>query len=251
MPTRNTKQKLAIFDIDGTIFRKNLHFELINELSWLGLFPSEVRKKLSEIYSNWLEHEGTYDDYRRALVTLYAKHIPGMAREDVLRAAGIAVPFQAKRTYLFAEALIATLKKKNYHLIAISGSPLEIVEAYNDHYLKFDAVFGSVYEIDAQGKYTGEASFEPSLDKGAVVKQYIFEHHLSLEDSYGVGDTESDSAFLELVKYPIAFNPNLNLLKIAVEKKWRMVVEKKDVVYEIPEVSARNGQKPLKGERIC
>ncbi|KKP81890.1 MAG: hypothetical protein UR83_C0064G0015, partial [Candidatus Moranbacteria bacterium GW2011_GWF2_35_54] len=30
-----TKNKLAVFDIDGTIFRKNLHFELMNELVWL------------------------------------------------------------------------------------------------------------------------------------------------------------------------------------------------------------------------
>ena len=45
------QRKLAVFDIDGTIFRKNLHFELINELSWLGAFPVDVRKRLTEVYS--------------------------------------------------------------------------------------------------------------------------------------------------------------------------------------------------------
>ena len=38
------KKKLAIFDIDGTIFRKNLHFELIDELSWRGIFSRERAK---------------------------------------------------------------------------------------------------------------------------------------------------------------------------------------------------------------
>ncbi|MEP7162462.1 MAG: HAD family phosphatase [Candidatus Moraniibacteriota bacterium] len=235
MTAKKTKkqQKIAIFDIDGTIFRKNLHFELINELSWLKVFPNEVRKKLSEVYSGWLEHQGTYEDYRQALVKLYSEHIAGVSEKDVLKAAQIAVPFQAKRTYIFAEKLIKELRSKDYHIIAVSGSPLEIVEEYNSHYLKFDYVFGSVYAKDAAGKYTGEAEFEPSKNKGEVVKQYLYEHELSLDESYGVGDTESDGSFLRMVTYPIAFNPNENLKKMAEKEKWRIVVEKKDVVYEI------------------
>lgn len=230
--TTNQK-KLAIFDIDGTIFRKNLHFELINELSWMKIFPNEVRKRLTEIYSNWIEHEGTYEDYRKALVELYSEHIRGVSLEEVKRAAKIVVPFQAKRTYIFAEDLIRKLRKENYHIIVVSGSPLEIVTEYNDHYLKFDAVFGSVYELDDTGHYTGVASFEPSRNKGEVVKQYVFEHGLSLDESVGVGDTESDSSFLRMVTYPIAFNPNKNLKKTAEKEGWRIVVEKKDVIYEI------------------
>ena len=66
-----------------------------------------------------------------------------------------------------------------------------------------------------------------------MIKQYVFENNLDLKNSYGVGDTESDAGFLELVENPIAFNPNYNLKKIAGEKKWKIVVEKKDVIYEI------------------
>ncbi|MFZ2882276.1 MAG: hypothetical protein WA019_04330, partial [Candidatus Moraniibacteriota bacterium] len=73
----------------------------------------------------------------------------------------------------------------------------------------------------------------PTVHKGHVVRQYAAENKLTLEDSYGIGDTESDAKFLEIVDNPIAFNPNLNLKKIAEENNWRIVVEKKDVVYEI------------------
>lgn len=233
MSTTKNKQKLAIFDIDGTIFRKNLHFELINELSWLKIFPKEVRVRLTEVYSNWVEHEGTYEDYRKALVDLYAQHIAGCTREDVLKASKIVVPFHAKRTYIFSENLIKKLRKEGYRLIVISGSPLEIVEEYNRHYLKFDDVFGSVYTVDKEGKYTGEASFEPSKNKGQIVEDYIGRHGLSLEDSYGIGDTESDIGFLKLAENPIAFNPNQGLKEVAEKEGWKIVVEKKDVIYEI------------------
>jgi HAD superfamily hydrolase (TIGR01490 family) len=225
--------KIAIFDIDGTIFRKNLHFELINELSWLKVFPNSVRRELSEVYSHWLEHSGTYEDYRKAIVRIYAEHIVGVSETSVREAARIVVPFHARRTYLFSEALLKQLRAEDYHLLAISGSPIEIVEEYNEHYLHFDRVFGSIYTKDEKGVYTGAAEFEPSLNKGEVLQQYVYEHGLSLEDSYAMGDTESDASILRMVTHPIAFNPNQNLKKFADAEGWRIVIEKKDVIYEI------------------
>jgi HAD superfamily phosphoserine phosphatase-like hydrolase len=225
--------KIAIFDIDGTIFRKNLQFELINELSWMNIFPRKVRDQIVSLYTNWLEHKGTYEQYRRGLVELYEKYIKGCKLKDVQRASKIVVSFHQDRTYIFAEELIAKLRKENYHMIAISGSPIEVVKEYNDRHLKFDAVFGSVYKYDEKGVYTGMSEYEPVKHKGNLVKQYMYEHDMTLEGSYGIGDTESDASILEIVENPIAFNPNENLKKIAEEKGWRIVVEKKDVLYEI------------------
>lgn len=227
------KEKFAIFDIDGTIFRKNLHFVLINELSWVGIFPKKVKSELVKVYSEWLDHEGTYEDYRKSLVDLYAQYIKGCRREDVIKVSKGVVSFHEKRTYVFAEDLISKLKKENYNIIAISGSPSEIVEEYNKRHLKFDEVFGSVYEVDENGFYTGEAAFEPTKHKGHTAKQYADEKGLSFESSYGVGDTESDESFLELVENPIAFNPNQNLKDVAEKNGWRIVVEKKDVIYDM------------------
>ncbi len=164
---------------------------------------------------------------------LYARYIKGCSRKDVEKASRIAMPFYENRTYIFAEELISKLKKGDYHIIAISGSPIEIVEEYNRRHLNFDAIFGSVYELDKNEVYTGATVFEPTKHKGAVVKQYIYENNLILKDSYGIGDTESDAGFLELVENPIAFNPNQNLKEIAEKRGWKIVVEKKDVIYEI------------------
>lgn len=230
--TENKKTKLAVFDIDGTIFRKNLAFELIDELAWMKIFGKGVRNELVKMYTNWLDHKGVYEDYRKALVSLYSKNIIGLHREDILKASQIVVPFYKDRTYVFTFDLIKRLREENYAIIAISGSPSEIVEEYNKH-MKFDAVFGSVYELDANGVYTGNAVFEPTKDKGQVVRQYLAENNLDLAGSYGVGDTESDVSFLKIVENPIAFNPNENLKKIAEQEGWRIVVEKKDVIYEI------------------
>jgi HAD superfamily hydrolase (TIGR01490 family) len=227
------KTKLAVFDIDGTIFRKNLHFELINELSWLKVFPKEVRERLTEAYSSWLEHKGTYEDYKRALIDLYAEFLPGVHEDDVIKASKIVVPFHAERTYVFSETLIQRLRAENYFLMVISGSPIEIVEEYNKEYLHFDLALGSVYEKDENGCYTGKAIYEPVRFKGKVVEEFIQRNGFSLADSYGMGDTESDAGFLQYMEHPIAFNPNQNLKAIAEQEGWRIIVEKKDVIYEI------------------
>ncbi len=227
------KTKLAIFDIDGTIFRKNLHFVLINELVFMKVFPRKVKDILVDVYADWLEHEGTYEKYRTSLIDLYSQYIKNCKREDVIKASKEVIYFHEKRTYLFAEKLIKKLKKDNYCIIAISGSPSEVVEEYNRKHLKFDKVFGSSYELDEKGSYTGNVIFEPTKNKGEVARQFAAENNIDFKDSYGIGDTESDASFLDLVESPIVFNPNQNLKKIAEKKKWKIIVEKKDVIYSI------------------
>ena len=226
------KSKLAIFDIDGTVFRKNLHFELLSELSWRGIFSKDSRKVLVKIYANWLERRGTYEEYRKKIVSMYEKELKGCSQKDIAVASRKVADFNKDRTYIFSENLMKKLRRGGYIIIAISGSPVEIVKEYNK-FMKFDEVFGSVYETDGKGRYTGKTIFEPVKHKGHLVGQYISEKKLTLKGSYGVGDTESDISFLKMVDHPIAFNPNMNLEKVARRKGWQIVVEKKDVVYDI------------------
>lgn len=225
-------QPLAIFDIDGTIFRKNLHFELINQLVLMGVFPDDVRHQLTGLYSNWLEHEGTYGQYRDALVSLYAENIVGVTEATVKIASQRMIEFHKKRTYIFAERLIRHLREKNYYIISVSGSPVEAVNEFNKRHLHFDEVFGTIYE-QKSGKYTGKEIEVPVLNKGGFVKEYMKKNKFERKDSYGIGDTKSDASFLKLIDNPIAFNPDNELKKIAEVKNWKIKVERKDVVYDI------------------
>jgi HAD superfamily phosphoserine phosphatase-like hydrolase len=225
------KKKLAIFDIDGTIFRKNLHFELLDELVYMKILDKSVRRDLVKAYGHWLNHEGTYEEYRDKLVSLYGINIKGCKEADIVEASKTVARFNSKRTYIFSLDLIRKLSPDHVMLV-ISGSPMEIVREYASIF-KFDAYYGSVYETDDNGVYTGKAVFEPTRNKGSVVMQYAAENGLTLKNSVGIGDTESDASFLGLVDEPIAFNPNINLKQIAEKNSWRIVVEKKDVIYEI------------------
>jgi HAD superfamily hydrolase (TIGR01490 family) len=228
-------KKLAIFDIDGTIFRKNLHFELLTELIYSGVFKVTSKKQINKLYSDWINQGHTYEEHRDKMVELYRKNIIGCREAEIKKVAQKVINLNHQRVYIFTKKLIEELKKKSYHLLIISGSPIEIVGKYAEHF-EFDDFFGSIYDKDEKGFYNGREAFVPVFDKGRVVNNFIKEKKLSLEKSVGVGDTESDAKFLELVDRPIAFNPNRELKKIAEKKNWEIIVERKDVIYEINKI---------------
>ena len=71
-------------------------------------------------------------------------------------------------------------------MVAISGSPVEIVSEFNQ-YLDFDRAYGTVFEVDEKGLYTGKEEFVPVADKSQIVKELISGEGYSTHHSYGVG----------------------------------------------------------------
>ena len=100
--------------------------------------------------------------------------------------------------------------------------------------LGFDKVYGLIYEIDENEKFTGKITDEKqALDKAYIVRRAIDKESLMLTNSIGVGDTESDIPFLDIVAKPICFNPNAKLFAHAKKEGWKVFAERKDVIYDI------------------
>lgn len=231
MPRR--PKKFAIFDIDGTIFRSSLLIEVTEALVESGIFPAAVRKSYVREYSSWMDRKGSYDDYIDGVVRVFQKRIKGVHFKDFMRVARKVVAGHKDRTYRYTRDLVRDLKKRGYFLLAISKSPKGIVEGFAKG-LGFDKVYGMLYETDKKGKYTGELMFYDLMaDKAKVLKRAVDKEGLIMRGSVGVGDTESDIAFLRLVDRPICFNPNRRLYDYARKAGWEVAVERKDVIYSL------------------
>jgi HAD superfamily phosphoserine phosphatase-like hydrolase len=140
---------------------------------------------------------------------------------------------QWKRVYRYSRDLLKDLKKRDYYLLAVSHSPKTVLDKFCPR-MGFDKAYGIVYEIGPQELFTGKMLEEHLiLNKAAILKRAVEKENLTLTHSIGVGDTESDIPFLEQVAQPICFNPNSNLYKYARRMKWKVVVERKDVIYEL------------------
>ena len=142
------------------------------------------------------------------------------------------VAAQWKRTYLYPRALLRDLKDRGYYLLAISHSPKTILDKFCPR-LGFDKVYGLLYEIDEEEKFTGKIIEEQALDKAYIIRRAVDKESLMLTNSIGMGDTESDIPFLEIVAKPICFNPNAKLYAHAKKNGWKVVVERKDVIYQL------------------
>ena len=225
-------QKVAIFDIDGTIFRSSLLIELTEALVEAKVFPESAREVYEKEYRAWRDRKESYESYIAAVVRSFMRHIKGVHYGEFADIAERVVAHQKDRVYRYTRDLVASLKKEGYFLLAISQSPKTILDEFSEKF-GFDKVYGRIYEIGPQDRFTGMvADLHLIENKANIVRRAVEKEGLTLEGSVGVGDTEGDVPFLELVTTPICFNPNGKLYKHAKRMRWKVVVERKDVVYE-------------------
>ena len=226
------KRKVAVFDVDGTIFRSSLLVQVVDQLIRDGVFPEEMQKTYAREHEKWVNREGDYDAYIQAVVKSFTRELAGVHYSALAEASKKVVAAQWKRTYRYPRGLIKELKDRGYFLLAISHSPKTILDKFCPR-LGFDKVYGLLYEIDEEEKFTGKIIEEQALDKAYLIRRAVDKESLMLTNSIGVGDTESDISFLEIVAKPICFNPNAKLYAHAKKEKWKVVVERKDVIYQL------------------
>jgi len=226
-------KKVAIFDIDGTVFRSSLLIELTDALIQEGIFSSGVRKLYTRAAENWLDRRGSYEDYINAVIMAFQKNIKSVRYDEFSKVAKKVAAFHKNRIYRYTRDLVRKLEKKNYYLLAISHSPQKVVKEFCKK-LGFNKIYGQLYEIDGQKRFTGKILYlDLILNKAEILKRAVEKEKLTLRGSVGVGDTESDIAFLKMVEEPICFNPNQKLYQYARRVGWKIVVERKDVIYHL------------------
>ncbi len=227
-------QKLAFFDIDGTVFRSSLLIELVKELIRRDIFPASAAFQYQEKHDAWWNRQGSYEDYINALIQTYLKHIKGVHYGDLATVGQAVVTEQKHRVYRYTRDLIQDLKLDDYHIIAISQSPKTVLDDFCINY-GFTKVYGRIYELGPQDRFTGVIIDEHWISNKANIVRRVLEQNpdFTLKDSIAVGDTEGDIPLLEQVENPICFNPNQTLYDHARRMKWSVVVERKDVIYHL------------------
>ena len=230
---RNSDRRVAVFDVDGTIFRSSLLIQVVDKLIEDGAFPPEARRVYEQEEERWLDREGDYQEYIDAVVQAFLEHLKGVHYSVLAHAAEDVVERQWKRVYRYSRDLLKDLKRKGYYLLAVSHSPKTVLDKFCPR-LGFDKVYGTMYELGPEECFTGEV-MDPHLifNKAAILKRAVEKEGLTLRHSIRVGDTESDISFLEVVAKPICFNPNAKLYAYAKRMKWDVIVERKDVIYKL------------------
>jgi HAD superfamily hydrolase (TIGR01490 family) len=226
------KRKFAVFDIDGTFFRSHLFWEVVLELANREILHPKLNEYTVEMYDKWKRRTSkrAFEDFDYGVVgelkSLVTELDPIIYDEVVKNV----IESKIDHVYTFSKQLMKELKEKDYFVIAISGSRQEEVDIFAPYH-GFDDWIGQKFERSADGKkYTGniEATFK---DKHITLDKFVKKHNLTYKDSYAIGDTGSDISMLDVVENPVAFNPNHSLLEHAQQNGWKIVIERKSIVY--------------------
>lgn len=227
-----TNRPFAVFDIDGTLIRWQLYHAVVNELAKQGHLGEGAHERIHQARMIWKRREDheAYRAYEKVIIKAYEEAIGHLTYSQFKAAGDKVLDVYKGQVYTYTRDLIADLKQKGYLLLAISGSHHELVELLAQYY-GFDDWVGSQYHRDGE-RFTGE-KYIASDDKATALKQFVLQYKLTYKHSVAVGDTKGDIPMLELVEHPVAFNPEKRLFNHAKRKGWNIVIERKNVVYEL------------------
>ena len=229
----------AFFDIDGTIYREGLITEVFKkiikyELVESGKWYNDVRPA----YLNWDKRQGDYDTYLLKMVDIYTDAIKGLDKFHIEYIAKKVINQKGDRVYTFSRERLKWHKDQGHIVIAISGSPSELVKEMSAKY-DMDDFRGTIYELDSNNKYTGEViPMWDSISKEKAILELKAKYDIDLNNSYAYGDTAGDFTMLKNAGIPYAINPTRELItKLMNDKdirdKINIIVERKDSTYKL------------------
>ena len=214
--------KAAFFDVDYVVYSGAIGREFFEYLCKNGIFPKEGLKEINRL--NKLFEDGKLEilHFLRKLINLWCRCIKGRKKEEIENAARNLMKEKKKNINKKIKGIIDELKEE-YLIIAVSGSPIEIIRALSE-YVHFDHIIATEFE-EYNGIYTGGVKFP--LVGGNGKKEKIVELskklNIDLKKSKAFGDSLLDLEMLEIVGEPIAVNPKKDLRKISEKYGWKII----------------------------
>ena len=235
------------FDLDGTWYRKQLFEGLIDVCIEAGIMENIVMMKVAELRSHAKQRKIPYDEYIWTLVRAYQDNfrLRGVRVSDMRWCAEEMIRRKGNEVHVFTRELSAAAKDVGMRRVILSGSPLQVVEAFalaND----IKIFLGTEHPYDKKGYFTGGEPMQHFLHKDQALKRIAREHKIDLSRSFAIGDSRSDGDMLNVVRYPICFNPEQKLWPMARKNRWPVVIEEKNfiTVYR-PDKDGRLKEVPL------
>jgi HAD superfamily phosphoserine phosphatase-like hydrolase len=198
----------------------------------MGVLPNDLTEQTTDKHREWRHriHGNAFEEFEAIMIAGLDAHITHLKIEDYEEAVRRDIEKKAENVYIYTRDLLKKLQDEGYYTIAISGSQQELVEPFAKRY-GFDTWVGQQWERGSKF-FTGRV-IKTHTGKDKIIAGLIATHNLTLTDSYAVGDSNGDSGMLEIVDNPIVFNPTHELLEKALKNHWKIVLERKNISYEL------------------
>jgi len=229
-------RKFAVFDIDGTLIRWQLYHALADALAKNSHIDAKTYAAIRDARMQWKQRSGlqSFSEYQVYVIKAYEETLLKLTPRELEQAVDDVFNEYKDQVYIFTRGLIKQLKDDGYTLFAISGSQTEIIAKIADYY-GFDDYVATEYTVKS-GKLQ---KIFPAADKKKALMDLVKKHQVGFAESVAVGDSAGDIPMLEDVEEPLVFNPDDELFKYADEKSWKIIIERKNMVYELEKSSGK------------
>ncbi len=211
------KKKIALFDIDNTVYDGYILF----------LLPEyQLRKKTiqQDCFNNICEDFKLYKkgivDYETTIANIlihWAKGLEGISYNTVLKQTKHFLRGEGNKFFPFLKPIIKILQGI-HETYFITGEPEFVGQIVSELYQTTGFITSELEVRD--GIFTGEVKIflAKREEKQKAIKQLLKDHNI--KDSFAFGDSEGDIEMLNSVENEICINPTEGLRKIAQEKGW-------------------------------
>jgi fatty acyl-CoA reductase len=211
---------VAVFDLEGTVVDMNMAEQYL----WVrsaGLRKAAWPAEFLSLAANVPKFLRAERRDRGEFIRVFLRRYKGMpvARLQKVVEGGYADTL-LRHTLPGAVARIKEHRAAGHHIVLVTGSIGILASPLAG---LFDEVVASrMHQKD--GILTGYLDRPPLVDeaRAAWLRQYSKAHGYDLTQSYGYGDNHADLCWLELLGNPSAVNPDTNLSREALRRRWRI-----------------------------
>ncbi len=212
------KERVSIFDFDGTLSRGFIWVEFIGYLHKKGIYKDEYYEKQMLTLDEYNRGILPYDKWCDEWGLIWTDALAGTRRDEIARNASEFFREFKNNIYTSSYELVRSVKERGFIPIIVSAAPYEILSlAAND--LGIERVYATKLEI-REGIYTGkvEVNMFSSEAKERIMDE--LRRNFNMGCSIGFGDSIGDTGMLEDVNIRVTLNPSDELKKLAEDRGW-------------------------------
>lgn len=215
------KRKLALFDIDKTVYDGYLLFPLIEQQRNESTISEKTYAAIQEIYVSYKKNDIDYETFARLLLIEWASGLKGIPTDLVLKQAIQLVDREVVKFYPYV-ASVMKLFWPSHDIYLVTGEPQFVAQPVKTLF-NADGIVSTDFETTSTKTFSGkvERFLATKAEKLSALNPLLSTHDLS--DSYAFGDSAGDIEMLNLVEHPVCVNPSEELRSLAVERNWEIV----------------------------
>lgn len=218
--------KLAIFDFDGTLYRKETFTLLMKHLKEHSTYGSRYNRFFRSILLPYFSSKIKIypeEKMKANLMHKYLKTFKGLSKSELytyFREVANEMEHDMNKEVI---ARMRKHKEEDYYIMIVSGAFMPLLEEIAKD-LPVDHIIGTEVPF-SHDKFAHNVPIDHvhAARKTELIHEFFQHQTIDWDNSFAYGDSYSDLAVLQLVGNPVAVCPDEKLREIAKEKGWEIL----------------------------